>query len=80
MSANQLQITSRTKTLVIFKCRSRFMARISYEEGACHDFVRQDVRRHAPPRESFQSNTLAIEANAHKQELEIDSGLQFFQR
>ncbi len=60
--------------------RSRFMARILYEEGACHDFVRQDVRRHAPPRESFQSNTLAIEANAHKQELEIDSGLQFFQR
>ena len=38
-----LQITSGTKTLIISINGARFMARTLYEEGACHDFVRQDV-------------------------------------
>ncbi len=34
-------------------CRGRFMARKLYEEGACHDFVRQYVIRHARRRQSI---------------------------
>ena len=39
------RITCPKKTLVIFTFGSRFMARTLYEEGACHDFFGQDVRR-----------------------------------
>ena len=41
------RITCETKTLIICINGVRFMARTSYEQGARHDFVSQDVRRNA---------------------------------